>query len=129
MRKLLAATLAGVTFAGAVAAASPASADRRHYRHHHRGNDGDVAAAAIIAGVAGLALGSALSSNNRGNRGYYSYGTGYSYDPRYDYYGGSYYGRPYPPRYAYSYRTCTRTERFYDPYYGRHVKVRREYPC
>src|SRR5687767_10631148 len=88
MRKLLTTALAAVTAAGAaLATAAPAQAERyRHYRHH-RDND-DAVAAAILGGVAGLALGAALSSNGGRSRTYYN---GYSYDPRYDGYRGGYY--------------------------------------
>jgi hypothetical protein len=135
MRKFLASALAAVTFGGAVAAtAAPAQAERyqhRYYRHHGGGND--AAAAAIVGGIAGLAIGAALSS--KGDHGYYGrsyygrdygrgyYRNGYVYDPGYDSYRGGYYGD------GYAYRTCIRVERFYDPYIGRDVRVRREYPC
>ena len=127
MRKLAATALATLTFAGAIAAASPASADR-YRRHHHRGGGDDEVAAAILGGIAGLAIGSALGSSSR-NRSYGYYGTGYSYDPRYDSYGRGYYARPHRYYDRPYYRTCVRTERFYDPYVGHHVKVRRRYPC
>ena len=101
-----------------------------------------VTAAAIIAGVAGLALGSALSSNSRNRSyGYYDYGysrgySGYRYDPRYDsYYGGYGYDpdyRGYGYRdygYGYGYRTCVRRERGYDQYTGRRITIERRYAC
>ena len=122
MRKFLATALAGVTFAAAVATA--ADARPRHYRHHRGGNNDEVAAA-IIGGVAGLALGAALSSNgNSRSRAYYS--NGYAYDPRYDGYSGDYYAPP--PRY-YRERTCVTRDRIYDPYIGRRVIIERRYPC
>ena len=129
MRKFVAASLAAVTAAGAVAAsAAPAEARDRYY-HRHRGGGGDAAAAAIIAGVAGLALGSALSSNGRTTT-YYRSG-GYGYDPRYDSYSGGYYGGYYapPPRAYYAPRTCITRERVYDPYIGRRVTIQRRYAC
>jgi hypothetical protein len=130
MRKFLASAVAALTFGGAVlATATPADAQYRYRRH--RDNDGDVAAAAIVAGVAGLALGSALSSSNRSSRGYYSnsyYGSGYAYDPRYDRYSGGYYARPYGYAYAPP-RICSTRQRVWDPYYGGYVRVRREYYC
>lgn len=125
MRKVLTTALAAVTAAGAVlATAAPAQADR--YRHHRHNNDGDEVAAAILGGVAGLALGAALSSKgDRRDRGYYS---GYSYDPRYDSYRGGYYRDSYrAPRYAY--RTCITRDRVYDPYIGRRVTIERRYAC
>jgi hypothetical protein len=131
MRKALTTTLAAVTAVGAVlATAAPAEAQRyRHYdRHHHRGG-GDATAAAIIGGVAGLALGAAISGNNDGrrSRSYYNggYSTGYAYDPRYDSYDGGYYSYREPPRY----RTCVTRDRVYDPYIGRRVTIERQYAC
>lgn len=139
MRKVLTTALAAVTAAGAVlATAAPAQADR--YRHHRGGGDDEVAAA-ILGGVAGLALGAALSSKgDRRDRGYYS---GYSHDPRYDSYRGGYYRDDYyrdgryrdgyyrdsyrAPRYAH--RTCITRDRVYDPYIGRRVTIERRYAC
>ena len=137
MRKILASTLAAVTAAGAVAA-TPGPADARthsypSYSHHHDG--GAAAAAAIIAGVAGLAIGSALSSSGSHSRNSY-YRNGYYYDPRYESYGGSYYGdRSYYDSYGYGYgyapryRTCIRRERVWDPYIGERVTIERRYRC
>lgn len=141
MRKILTSAMTAVLAAGAVlATAGPASAEhRRHYyRHHHHGGGGDEVAAAILGGVAGLALGAALSSNSRRDRGYtYSYyDNGYRYDPRYDsYYRGGYYADGYDRdgyydrgrRYAY--RTCITRDRVYDPYIGRRVTIERRYAC
>jgi hypothetical protein len=132
MRKILTSAMAAVLAAGAVlATAGPASAERRHYRHHHRGGGGDEVAAAIIGGVAGLALGAALSSNSRGDRGRYYYDNGYRYDPRYDsYYRGGYYRDGYYDRgRRYAYRTCITRDRVYDPYIGRRVTIERRYAC
>ena len=122
MRKILTASIAAVTAAAAVAATA-APAESRPY-HHRRHNNNDAAAAAAIAGVAGLALGAALA-NNGNSRSYYNYGYAprYGYDYRYD----RPYGYGYSP--AYGYRTCTAKERFYDPYVGRHVTVKRRYAC
>lgn len=136
MRRFLTTALAAVTFAGAVAATTaPAQArDYRDYRRYdrHRGNDAGVA---VAAGIAGLALGAALSSSGRA-RGYSDYDRGYYRDRYYGggYYGGGYYGRSYyaPRAYAYApprYRTCEVRERSYDPYYDRSVMVTRRYPC
>jgi hypothetical protein len=124
MRKSLAAGMAALTFAGAVAtAALPTAADAAphhrggysHYDNHYRGHRGnDAAGAAIIAGVAGLALGAALS-NNHSSYGYYDrgyYGRGY--------YGGGYYDRA---------RVCTSTRWVWDPYIHRRVAVRERYYC
>lgn len=130
MRKIITSALAAVTAAGAVlATAAPAQADR--YRHHRNRNNDDAVAAAVIGGVAGLALGAALSNGDRRrDRGYYDrryYDNGYRYDPRYDSYRG---GRPY----AYyggrdRYRTCISRDRVYDPYIGRRVTIERRYAC
>ena len=129
MRKFLASALAALTFGGAMmAVAAPAEAGGRHGRHHyrhHRGGGDDVAIAAI-AGIAGLAIGAAISDSNRSrSSGYYSrsypYRSGYGYDPRYDTYSGGYYGR--------GDRVCITRERVWDPYIGRHVRIERQYPC
>lgn len=142
MRKFLTSALAAVTFGGAVAAtAAPAHAEHNRnygaYSRHRSG--GDATAAAVIAGIAGLAIGAAISSkngNDRYGRGYdrsygyqdsYGYGSGYGYDPRSDsYYSGrrggydSDYGRQ---------SICVTRERVWDPYEDRYVKVERRYPC
>lgn len=135
MRKVLTSALAALTFGAAVAAtAAPAEADARgrhhrsYYRHHHHGG-GDKAAIAVAAGIAGLALGAALSDGDgpRRSRGGYSYSysggynNGYAYDPRYDGYYGDYYAR--------GPRTCITRERVWDPYIGRHVTIERRYRC
>jgi hypothetical protein len=134
MRKALAAGMAALTFGGAVAAAAlPSAAEARDWHGgyggrggygyrgdwgRHRGND--AAAAAIVAGVAGLALGAALSSNHHGyyNRGYYDRGYGgYGYAPGYydEGYGG--------------YATCESRRWVWDPYIGRRVLVTSRYEC
>ncbi|MEW5688347.1 MAG: hypothetical protein AB1942_25805 [Pseudomonadota bacterium] len=130
MRKLITTAMAGVVTAGAVlAAAAPAYADRRH--HRHRGGNDDAVAAAVLGGVAGLALGAALSNGNRRDRGYYD--NGYRYDPRYDGYhrGGGYYrgGRDYGYYDRPRYRTCVTRDRVWDPYIGRRVTIERSYRC
>lgn len=109
------ATLGLVAGATALTVAAPAEAQYR-YRHHNRG--GDVATGALIGGVAGLALGAAIASNNRGgyyDRGYYD--RGYYDGPRYRHAPRRYYN----PRRAYR-QQCVR--RVYDPYIGRRVRVR-----
>lgn len=115
-------------------AAAPAEAQYRD-RYYGRGHRGD-AGPAIIAGVAGLAIGAAIASNN--NRyyrdGYYDrryyrdrfYDRGY-YDRGY-YDRGYYRGRGYYDGYGYDgYRgrfpRCF-VERRWDPYYGQPVRVR-----
>lgn len=136
MRKVLTTALAAVTAAGAVlATAGPASAERYRHHRHHRGGSNDAVAAAVIGGVAGLALGAALSSNgdrSRGSRGYYQ--NGYAYDPRYDGYRGGYYrdgprSRPYAYYDERPYRTCITRDRVWDPYIQRRVTIERRYAC
>lgn len=104
---------AGLAALSLAAATTTASADGRHYRHHD-GRGGDVAAAAIAAGVIGLAVGAAISDNDRGDR----------YDRRA-------YAPPPPPRYGYGYGYAPRpyygdrecwTTRDYDRYSGRYYE-------
>ena len=66
--KALTAALAAATLVGGVAAASDAAAQGRYRRHDNTG-------AVVAAGIAGLALGAALSS---GGRSYYAPNYGYS---------------------------------------------------
>lgn len=114
MRKTLAAGLAALTFGGAVAAAAvPATADARPYHYgygHHR--HGDAAGAAIVAGIAGLALGAALSDNHP-----HYYSRGYYPAYRYDY------------SYGYGPRVCETRHWTWDPYIGRRVLVTSHYAC
>lgn len=137
MRKILASALAAVTFGGALAAtAGPAQAE--HYYYGHRHHDGsDRAAVAVAAGIAGLALGAALSSRgsdrddryyDRPYRGSYYYRNGYAYD---GYDRGGYYNRPYAYDDGYSYRpnVCVTRDRVWDPYIGRPVYIERRYAC
>jgi hypothetical protein len=123
MRKFLAASMAALTVAGTVAVtAVPTAAEAApHYRdgygydHHYRrhGHGDDAAGAAIIAGVAGLALGAALSNSHS------SYG----------YYDRSYYGRPYYDSYYARPRICTTERWVWDPYIGRRVPIRERFYC
>ena len=99
MKKILTGVLAAATLGGVVlGGASTASA--REY--HHGGNGG----AAVAAGIAGLAIGAALASNNHG---YYRDG----------YYGGGYYA----PAPAYGYRRC-RLESRWNYRWGGYEQVR-----
>lgn len=95
--------------------AAPAEAQR--YYHRDRGSD---AGTAIVAGIAGLAIGAAIASSN--NDRYYDnryydrgYNDRYYYDraPRYNY---------YQPRY--NYRQQCRTQRVWDQWERRYVRVR-----
>ncbi len=108
MRKFIAGSLAALTFAGAIATGSAASAQQR-YRHHNDHGD------AVAAGIAGLAVGAAIASSNN-NR--YGYRDGYYYGPRTNayqyYYGPSYYGP----------RQC-RTREVWDPYLRGYVEQTR----
>lgn len=131
MRKALAAGMAALTFGGAVAAAAlptTASAREWHGGYGHRGWDrdgdwdrdrdwhrdrrgNDAAAAAVVAGIAGLAIGAALSDSRP--HGYYS--SGYN-----------------APGYAYGYRPyamCESRRWVWDPYIGRRVMVTSRYEC
>ena len=148
MRKTLTTALAAITLVGGVlAAATPASAEHYRYggyRSHRSGSD--KAAIAVAAGIAGLALGAALSSKSNGRSGYGStyssgyssrsnpYRNGYDYNPRNDSYGGDYYGRgdsygedyyARPPAPA----VCTSRERAYDRYTGQRITIERRYAC
>jgi hypothetical protein len=116
MRKIITASLAALTLAGGMAAAS--SADARPHGRHHGGSG-----AAVAAGFAGLVIGAALASSShdryddRGygydrSRGYYR--DGYFYGPPErayaHYYGTGYYGR----------RHCV-TRRVWDSYWGEYT--------
>lgn len=103
------AALGAALVASASLAAAPAEARDRYGRH--RG--GDDAAIAIAAGIAGLAIGAAISSNGRRDR-YYD---GQYYDGGYD--GGNYYnGGGYYPRSSYNAYPRYNTYRYdnYDRY-------------
>jgi hypothetical protein len=125
MTRILTRAVLGITLgATALTAALPAEAQR--YRRGYRGNDNT--GTAIVAGIAGLAIGAAIASNNNDRRYreryYRQRGYSYDYDRRY------YRQRGYYPNdgyYAYRYRgrydSC-RIERRWDPYYGRTVRVR-----
>jgi hypothetical protein len=112
------AVLGGALAVSTLAAVAPAEA--QYYRdRHHRG--GDAAGAAIVGGIIGLGLGAAIaSSSNRDryyDRGYYNAPRGY-YHNSYNSYYQPYYSNPYHYQ-----RRCW-TERRYDPYIGRRVRVR-----
>ena len=105
-----------------IAAAAPAEAQRYRGGRHH-----DSTGPAIVAGIAGLAIGAAIAGSNRDryyDRGDY-YDRGY-YDDGYRYRDGY-----YRNNYRQSYRGYDRgyydrcqVRRVYDPYIGRHVRVR-----
>lgn len=104
------------TGASLVAAVAPAQAQDWRYRRHHYRDRGDVAGAALVAGIAGLAIGAAISNDRR-----------YEYDRRFyrerGYYPvDGYWYRDHYPRYRY-YEYC-RVRRTWDPYIGRPVLVR-----
>ena len=121
MNKLLTKAALGLTLgATALTVAAPAEAQRwNRYRDRDRGGT------ALVAGIAGLAIGAALASNNDPYRNgwYRDRGYAYDYDDRY------YRQRGYYPNdgyYAYRYNDYAqcRTERRYDPYYRQRVRVR-----
>ena len=105
MRKIMTAAVAALTIGGALASAVPASAQRHDGRDYHRDNDG----AAVAAGIAGLAVGAAIASGDRG------------YAPRY-------YNVPPPAYYNgpayYSYYGNCHTSWRWSHRWGRYVRVR-----
>lgn len=132
MKQLLTKAILGATLvATGLTAAAPADAQRYRGGHSgygygyggygHRGGNGG---AYLAAGVAGLAIGAVLASNNGGYRDRWYRDNGYSYNYD-DYY---YRQRGYYPNngyYAYqsrNYGHCY-TEKRYDPYYGRRVRI------
>jgi hypothetical protein len=112
MKKTLIGALAGLTAAGALAAALPAEA--RDWDHHH--HDGG---AAVAAGIAGLAIGAAIAGSHDG---YYDSGYYAQPQPAY-YYGAPAAGYYAGPAYYSSYHRCHIQWRW-DPYWGRYVQVR-----
>jgi hypothetical protein len=104
----------GLVAAGTVAAtATPAEAQR--YRHYHRYHDDG--GAALVAGIAGLAIGAAIASDDRR----YDYDRRYYRDRGYYPTDGYYYRENYR-RYR-GYEDC-RVRRMWDPYMHRRVLVR-----
>ena len=110
----------GVALA-ATALTTAVPADAQRYRRYHRDNAGP----AIVAGIAGLAIGAAIASSASDRDRYYRTR---GYDPYYD--DGYYRSHGYYPNdgyYAYTYREryprCY-TERRWDPYWGRSVRIR-----
>ena len=110
--------LGGALAVSTLVAVAPAEAQYYRDRRHHRG---DATGAAILGGIIGLGVGAAIaSSSNRDryyDRGYYGPG------PR-GYYNNSYYQQPYAYHNPYAYQRRCWTERRYDPYIGRRVRVR-----
>ena len=113
----------GLALAASVTmAAAPAEARDRYGRHRGGGDD---AAIAIAAGIAGLAIGAAISDN--GGRYYNdrSYRDS-SYYPRYreNYYYNSYpqYNGYYYNNYDRGYRNYDRYERKHDRWHDRHER-------
>ena len=107
--------LGGALAASTLVAVAPADAQYRH----RRDRGGDVAAGAILGGIVGLGVGAAIASSNRDR--YYDRGYYYDQRPR-GYYYDNY--QPYAYQYRQHYRPRCWTERRYDPYYGRRVRVR-----
>ena len=122
VKKAVTGLVASAALVGAVAAA-PAEA-RGYYRgggygyhHYYRGGHGiGRGGAAVLGGIAGLAVGAAISSTHYGYGGGYGYRGGYDYAPPAYYGGGGYgYGGGY-------YQNC-RSSGVYDPYIGRYVQT------
>ena len=101
-------------------AAAPAEARDRWGRHRGGGDD---AAIAIAAGIAGLAIGAAVSNGNQGR--YYDdrYDRDSSYYPRYR---ENYYYNSYPQYNGYYYNNYDRGYRNYDRY-DRHERKHDRY--
>ena len=106
--------------ASATMAAAPAEARDRWGRHRGGGDD---AAIAIAAGIAGLAIGAAVSNGNQGR--YYDdrYDRDSSYYPRYR---ENYYYNSYPQYNGYYYNNYDRGYRNYDRY-DRHERKHDRY--
>lgn len=106
----------------ALATAAPAEAQR--YYGRNRGNNGG---AAVVAGIAGLAIGAAIASNNNNrfrDRYYYDRGFPRGYDDIYFRDHGFY---PNDGYYAYNYRprfNRCRVVRQWDPYWQQPVRIR-----
>ncbi|UYY75841.1 sulfite exporter TauE/SafE family protein [Sphingomonas sp. R1] len=103
------------TGASLLAAVAPAQAQDWRWRRHYR-DRGDAAGVALVAGIAGLAIGAAISNDRR-----------YDYDRRFyrerGYYPtDGYWYRDNYPRYRY-YETCD-VRRVWDPYLERPVLIR-----
>jgi hypothetical protein len=107
--------LGGALAASTLVAVAPAEAQ---YYRGRRDRGGDVAAGAILGGIVGLGVGAAIASSNRDR--YYDRGYYYDRGPR-GYYNNY---QPYAYQYRQHYRPRCWTERRYDPYYGRRVRVR-----
>ena len=117
MRNMLTKAILGVTL-GAATLTVAAPADAQRYRHYdrHRGDGG----AAIVAGIAGIAIGAALTSGDRYDRRYdrdRRYYRQRGYYPSNGHYAQNYY------RQNRGYNRC-QVRRVYDPYIGRTVRVR-----
>lgn len=110
------ATLGLATVGTLLAFAAPAEA-QRYNRHRDRDRTGE----AVVAGIAGIAIGAALSQDRRYDDRRYDYDRRH-YRTRGYYPSDGYYYRDYNRRYR-SWDRCT-TRRVYDPYLGRRVRVR-----
>ena len=122
MTKFFRKTALGLALAASVTmAAAPAEARDRYGRHRGGGDD---AAIAIAAGIAGLAIGAAVSSDNHGR--YYNdrdYRDS-SYYPRYR---ESYYYNSYPQYNGYYYNNYDQRYRDYDRRYRNYDRYERKH--
>ena len=105
MKKILTGGLAALTLGGVVLGGAT-TASARGWDHHDNGG------AAVAAGIAGLAIGAALASSDRG---YYAPAPAYYAQPAPGYYEG--------PAYGNSYDRC-RTEWRWNPRWGHYQRVR-----
>jgi hypothetical protein len=115
---------AGLGVALAATALTTAVPAQAQYHRYYRHGGGDAAGAALVGGLAGIAIGAAIASNDRDRDVYYR---DRGYRPDYDaYYYRSHGFYPADGYYAYHYRGYGHcwTERRWDPYVRHHVPIR-----
>ncbi|MBO9499918.1 MAG: hypothetical protein J7483_10725 [Novosphingobium sp.] len=114
MTNLLKKATLGLALAATALTAAAVPAEAQRYRHggRHHDNSGAV----VVAGIAGLAIGAAIASNDRR----YDYDRRYYRDHGYYPQDGYYYRNDYRRHRGYQY--CE-TRRQWDPYYHRPVMV------
>lgn len=119
MKDLLAKAALGFALgATAMVTMAPTAEAQRYNRGRHHNND---AGTAIVAGIAGLAIGAALTSDRRYDDRRYDYDRNYYRERGYYPTNGYYYRENY--RQYRGYNNCS-VRRVYDPYLGRRVNVR-----